>query len=93
MDRVIGQDPPGGTEAGAGSAVNVQVSLRSELQAADADGDLAVNLQEVALLGAAWVESCGPNAWCGGADVNRDGVVDLKDLQIVAGQWTRRIVP
>lgn len=93
VDQVIGQDPPGGMEAGAGSAVNVQVSLGSELQAADADGDWAVNLQDVAVLAAAWVESCGPTAWCGGADVNRDGVVDLKDLQIVAGQWARRIVP
>jgi len=51
----------------------------------DADGD--VDTADFVILAAHWLEiGCGEPDWCGGADLNRDGVVDINDLsQFIGG--------
>jgi hypothetical protein len=51
------------------------------------DGLNGVNLADFAILSAQWQNPCGIPDWCGGADINKSGTVDLTDLIIVVQNW------
>jgi len=57
--------------------------------ASDAEtGSLWVDLSDFTSVAGQWLaEGCGEPNWCGGADLNEDGVVSLVDLQEVTGNW------
>lgn len=53
----------------------------------DFDRSFKVDWGDWAGLADAWRQSCGAPDWCAGADLDRDGTVDLKDLTLFADQW------
>lgn len=57
----------------------------------DFAGDYGVSLQEFAILAENWQTSgcSGHGFWCGGADLDHSGSVDLADLLIVAENWLK----
>ena len=57
--------------------------------AGDMTRDCWVNLPDFAELAAQWESgSCDAGTgWCNGADLSRNGVVDLEDLAVLAGAW------
>lgn len=55
----------------------------------DQAGAYGVEFADFALLSAGWLQSgCSDdNSWCGWADTNHDGLVDIMDLTIVVNHW------
>ncbi|MBN1817899.1 MAG: hypothetical protein JW828_11100 [Sedimentisphaerales bacterium] len=57
----------------------------------DLDLDRGVSLRDFALFENHWRQTgCLPDSWCGGADLNRDGVVDTGDLQAMTAHWAQK---
>lgn len=55
---------------------------------ADISHDCYVNLTDVALIGSQWLEgTCSDPVWCDGADIDKNGKVDLRDGLVLAHQW------
>ena len=54
---------------------------------ADPDNDAIVNLVDFNHFANNWLSYCGWPQWCGGADVNRDGWVNIFDLSGLLGWW------
>ena len=58
------------------------------LIAGDFEPDEDVDLVDLATFIARWPDSpCSGGDWCGGADFNRSGEVDLKDFSIIGNHW------
>ncbi len=59
----------------------------------DLNGDGTVNLEDFAILAAWWDDenACLPPDWCGGADFNMNGTVNMFDLTYFAENWLRRV--
>ena len=55
----------------------------------DLDGDRAVNFCDYAFFALRWLDmSCSDSdSWCGKADLDKSGDVNLSDLKIFAGHW------
>jgi M6 family metalloprotease-like protein len=55
----------------------------------DINGDKGVNLCDIAILASHWQQSdCSEvNAWCAATDLDHSGVVDIRDLWILAENW------
>lgn len=90
VEHVSSQNPNAGAQIGQGAAVDVTISLGSELEAVDIDDDGGVGLSDLAVFSGYWMHAdCDSLLWCAGADVNRDGYVDADDLLVVAAQWVQ----
>ena len=54
----------------------------------DIAGDTGVNLVDFSFLATRWGDvNCGANNDCEGADIDKSGEVDMKDLGILCGNW------
>ncbi|HML75835.1 MAG TPA: hypothetical protein PKB02_15200 [Anaerohalosphaeraceae bacterium] len=54
----------------------------------DISNDKLISLDDFSRLASRWMEdNCLNSAWCGGADLNHDGVVNDIDLLLLAGVW------
>jgi hypothetical protein len=52
----------------------------------DLDGDCKVDMYDFAILSRWWLETCDiTNNWCSGVDLDLSGVIDLSELENVAG--------
>jgi hypothetical protein len=61
---------------------------------ADLTEDCFVNMKDFAVLAVYWLEaSCVSTDWCGKADINQSGEVDLADLIELADQWLNGVRP
>ncbi|MBC2722381.1 MAG: discoidin domain-containing protein [Desulfosporosinus sp.] len=58
----------------------------------DINSDGKVNLEDFAVLSAWWdnENACSSPGWCGGADFNMSGTVDMSDLTYFAENWLRQ---
>jgi len=57
----------------------------------DLNDDGTVNLEDFAVLACCWddEDACSSPGWCGGADFNMSGTVDMSDLTYFAENWLR----
>jgi hypothetical protein len=69
---------------GTGNGIEL-ILLGSDAVAGDFDGDGDVDAEDLGNIGADWLHRRDPNN--PGADVNRDGTVNLNDLAILARSW------
>ncbi len=74
-------------ECGAAAEGMLEGGLTIVACTADFNGDAEVNFQDWAGLADNWDEFCGTPDWCDGADLDRNGVVDMQDVAEFAGQW------
>lgn len=81
LGNVISQSPSAGTSVANGSAVNLVVS--SGPLAGDLDGDGTVTCADANIVKAAFGKKFGQPGFDARADVNKDGVVDVRDLAFV----------
>ncbi len=61
----------------------------------DLDRDCDVDINDFAILAARWLSiDCGAdNDWCLGADLNKQGVVDLSDVRLLMDNWLDHVNP
>jgi len=59
----------------------------------DIDNDCFVNLWDYSTVAKQMSNTCTGPDWCGGADVNEDGKVDLLDILIQANNWVKCTAP
>ncbi|MHC4752340.1 MAG: FG-GAP repeat protein [Planctomycetota bacterium] len=58
----------------------------------DISGDRFTDFMDFGLFAPQWLQSgCGPVDWCDGADFNRSGNVNLRDLAILIEEWLQCI--
>ncbi len=58
----------------------------------DYDFNNVVDLNDLAYFLSFWLDpDCSQPEWCGGADLNRDGFVDLEDYSIFVQQWGKHL--
>ncbi|MBN1127111.1 MAG: hypothetical protein JXA82_19065 [Sedimentisphaerales bacterium] len=75
--------------AGIGEGI---ASWRRTLTPWDATDDGRVDMQDLAIVGRAWIRSdCTGPDWCGGGDMTQDGTVDIEDLQRLIVYWMESI--
>ena len=74
-------------ECGAAAEGTLEGGLTIVACTADFNGDAEVNFQDWAGLADNWDEFCGTPDWCDGADLDRNGVVDMQDVAEFAAQW------
>lgn len=56
----------------------------------DFNQDYNVNLADLILFGANWLNSsCVSPSWCNGCDINKNGIVSMDDLCVVADNWLK----
>ncbi len=79
--NVISQNPLAGASVTAGSAVNLVVSSGSV--AGDVNGDGVVTCADASIVRAAFGTRAGTPGFDARADVNKDGVIDVRDLAFV----------
>jgi len=53
----------------------------------DFNGDLQINLLDLAYLAENWHKACPQPLLCGGTDIDQSGRVDIRDMAIFAQQW------
>ncbi|AQQ71014.1 delta-60 repeat domain protein [Limihaloglobus sulfuriphilus] len=71
----------------AGASVNANIWIRT-LEPWDVNFDDIVDFVDFATIADEWMaQGCMAALWCGGADVNRDGNVNIEDVVIVGGYW------
>jgi Dockerin type I domain/PASTA domain len=80
--KVLSSDPAAGTALAPGTAVNLVVS--SGPPSADLNGDGSVTCADINIVKAAFNKRAGQPGYDARADVNKDGVVDVRDLAFVA---------
>lgn len=59
---------------------------------ADLNSDGTVDIADIKLLSAGWLDNCFDPNWCFGADINTDGISDLVDLSYVSRDWLLRSI-
>jgi len=60
-------------------------------QVGDFDGDNDIDLMDYAHLSRYWLRlDCRDTNWCDGADLNRDGYVNIADLKIFLNVWSKQ---
>ncbi|MBN1125567.1 MAG: CotH kinase family protein, partial [Sedimentisphaerales bacterium] len=58
----------------------------------DTNRDLQVDLDDWTDLAESWKRNCSNPDWCDGADLNRNGIVDINDLFVFAEEWLLEIL-
>jgi len=53
----------------------------------DLDEDGVVEADDLRILVEQWLEGCLVDQWCGGRDINRDGIVNFLDFAILGSEW------
>ncbi len=60
----------------------------SNASAADITEDCLVGVADLSILGEHWLTTCNEtNEFCGGGDVFSDGIINLEDFAVMAGNW------
>ncbi|MCX5634346.1 MAG: hypothetical protein NTW55_00695 [Planctomycetota bacterium] len=69
--------------------------LRWQIFAADWVCPNGVNIEDLSYFVQRWLESdcASSNNYCGGADMNKSGVVDMKDFALFASYWLEGVTP
>ena len=74
-----------------GTIFNIQVAANattSTLLAINEQPPLAVDFEDLAAFSSQWLNTnCQPPTWCGGADLDKSGTVDIIDLLIFVENW------
>jgi hypothetical protein len=83
---------PGETNNGTGEFTygTVEVTIPG-----DVNGDGIVNILDVGVIAAHWLQTAPPSAppELANADVNGDGIVNILDVRVIAAHWLQTISP
>jgi hypothetical protein len=58
----------------------------------DVNADQYVDSADLAAIAEAWLEGCSEPKWCGGADINKSGSVEMRDFELLSRGWLRSTI-